>query len=232
MRITGYIFLVFVGILLLSRCKDEPGEYILLTDYNYFPIDTGNWIIYDVDSVVHLDIDDNTNQTDTSILVFHYQVKETIDSGFTDGEGEEAFRIVREKRDSINAPWSFINLWTCKRTYNSAQRVEDNLRYVKLAFPIGANKTWNGNAYNNRDAEEYYYEDIHQPVTYGTLTFDSSVVVVQEEFISLINRLIKKECYAYDVGLVFKQIDSLNVNGLGQVLNGIEFKQTVFDYRR
>jgi hypothetical protein len=110
--------------------------------------------------------------------------------------------------------------------------VEDNIRFIRLAFPVSYSKTWNGNAYNTLPYEEYYYSEISEPTTLGAFSFDSTLLVTQTEFISLINRIIKKERYAFEVGLIFKQNDSLNVNPLGQVLNGIEFRQTLYDYRR
>ena len=226
------VLLFFLASACFISCKDEDPLVIIPQDYNYFPLEYGQWIIYDMDSTVHLDIDDTTNQPDTSIAYYRYQVREIIDSSFIDGEGELAYRILRETRLNDTLPWSFLNIWTCKRNAHSAQRIEDNIRFVKLSFPISDNVSWNGNAFNNFPEEEYMFESIHQPYTAGSLTFDSTVTVLQEEFISLINRIIRREKYARHVGLVFRQRDSLNINGLGETLNGIEVLQTVNSYGR
>src|SRR5688572_25463462 len=93
-------------------CKDEDPLVIVPEDFNYFPIEYGQWIVYDVDSTVHLDIDDQTNQPDTSIAYYRYQVRETIDSSFIDGEGDVAHRVRRETRMNDTLPWSFLNIWT------------------------------------------------------------------------------------------------------------------------
>jgi len=213
-------------------CQDEDPLVIIPEDYNYFPLEFGQWIVYDIDSTVHLDIDDQTNQPDTSIAYYSYQVRETIDSSFIDGEGDVAFRVLREMRMNDTLPWSFLNIWTCKRNSHSAQRIEDNIRFVKLSFPIRSGLSWNGNAFNNLPGEDYTFDAIHQPFSAGTLEFDSTVTVIQEEFISLINRIIRKEKYATQVGLVSRQRDSLNINGLGETINGIELLQTVNSYGR
>jgi hypothetical protein len=42
--------------------------------------------------------------------------------------------------------------------------------------------------------------------------------------------ILKEEKYASHVGMVYQQKDSLNINGLGQVTNGYEFKETVSSY--
>lgn len=233
MKIHWSIYGCLLIILFATGCTKDESSNASLNDYNYFPLEQGSWIVYDVDSIVHLEDDDNTNQTDTSLRFYRYQVKETMDSTFTDGEGDITFRIRREIRDTVSSDWSFMNVWTCKRIYNSAQRVEDNLRFVKLAFPVDDRRPWNGNAYNILPVEEYMYSDIHAPLSAGGFTFDSSVTVIQTEFISQINRIIKKEKYSMHIGMVMKQRDSLNVDGLiGQVLNGIEYRMTVNDYRR
>jgi hypothetical protein len=218
--------------LLFAGCKDESRVPEPLEDYQYFPLQPGDWIAYDVDSVVHYPDDDSTPLPDTSIAGYHYQVKEIIDSAFVDGEGDIAYKIVRQVRATDTLPWSFESIWSCKRTFNSAQRVEDNIRYVKLAFPVTTQRTWNGNAYNELPGEDYFFEEIHQAQSVGSLFFDSTVTVNQYEFLSAINRIIKKEKYARGVGLVYRQRDSLNINGLGQVINGIEFTQTVTSYGR
>jgi len=226
------IFFLAAAFFALASCKDEDALVVIPRDYNYFPLEYGSWIVYDIDSTVHLDIDDGTNQQDTSIVYYHYQVKETIDSSFTDGEGEISYRILRETRQNDTLSWDFLNIWSCKRTSTSAQRTEDNIRFVKLSFPISSGDSWNGNAYNNLLEDDYTFSAIHEPAVIGGYSFDSTVTVIQEEFISLINRSIRNEKYANGVGLVAIRRDSLNVNAFGGILNGVEFLQTVNSYGR
>jgi hypothetical protein len=229
---TKKILFLFIVTICFVACKDEEAIRLVPDDYHYFPLEIGSWIVYDVDSTVHLDIDDQTNQPDTSIAYYHYQLKETIDSSFIDGQGDTASRILREIRMSDTLPWNFLNIWTCKRNANSAQRIEDNIRFVKLSFPISSGVSWNGNAFNTLPGEEYMFEEVHQRLAVGPYVFDSTVTVNQEEFISLINRIVRKEKYARMVGMVSRQRDSLNINGLGETINGVEFRQTVNSYGR
>lgn len=67
------------------------------------------------------------------------------------------------------------------------------------------------------------------------MNFDSTVTINQNEFISNINRIIKKEIYGNHVGLLYKQIDSVGVantqNGI-VILSGLEYEQTVTDYKQ
>lgn len=226
-----YILVCVFFISLFCSCEtDDPVKSPVKNYLGYFPLDQGRWVIYDVDSIVHLEDDDATNRPDTSIATFHFQIMEVIDESFTDGEGNEAFRISRFKRQDSSQPWDFQGIWIQNLTFNSAQRVEDNIRYVKLAFPFSFQATWNGNAYNSFLTEDYLYSDIHVPSTIGSLSFDSTVTVLQLQDFNLIHRIFKQEKYANHVGLIYKQKDSLNINGIGQVKNGIEFKETISSY--
>jgi len=202
-------------------------------DLSYFPLYKGFWSESVVDSIVHYDIDD-ISEVDTAVGYFHFYVREEVDSSFIDGENEKAFVILRYRRDSDTLPWSFTSLWTAKVTPYSAQKVEDNIRYVKLHFPITSSTTWEGNDFNFFKEEEYSYEDLYEPMQIGNLHFDSTVSVLQNDFISHINRIFKKEIYAANVGLVSKEVDSVNtmntVNGK-IILNGLEYKSNIIDYK-
>ncbi|MCX6291883.1 MAG: hypothetical protein NT126_08975 [Bacteroidetes bacterium] len=225
------IWSVAILTLLFFSCKKDHVESPVASGYyGYFPLEQDSWVVYDVDSVVHLTDDDLTNRPDTSIAVYHFQIKEIIDSGFMDGEGNQAFRISRYKRMNDTLPWDFQVEWTAKLTATSAQRVEDNIRYVKLSFPMNKKTSWNGNAYNNYVREDYSYDDIHVPSTINTLYFDSTVTVLQLLDDNLIHRIYKAEKYANHVGLVYKQKDSLNINSIGQVTNGVEFKESILSF--
>lgn len=220
---------------LYFSCKDDKVEPSIESSYiGYFPLDSGFWIEYSADSIVHLDSDDQFN-LDTAINSYHFQLREVIDSGFVDAEGDWAHRISRYKRNSDTLPWSFVNVWTAKINSASAQRVEDNIRFVKMSFPINPRKTWNGNAFNYFPQEDYYYQDLYQPVSFNGLAFDSSVTVVQNDFTSNVNRILKKEIYANHVGMIYKQLDSLNTVHLPTnvvvILNGTEYSQQVIDYK-
>lgn len=209
-------------------CKKETAESTAAgVYYSYFPLQTGNWVIYDVDSIAHLTNDDATGQPDTSIATYHFKIKEIIDSDFIDGEGDQAFRISRYRQMNDTLPWDFEAVWVAVLKANSAQRVEENNRYIKLAFPMDLNTSWNGNAYNNFLEEDYSYTEIHVPRVIGGYNFDSTVSVLQVDENNFLNRIYKEEKYANHVGLVYKLKDSLNYNGIQQVTNGFEYTETI-----
>jgi hypothetical protein len=229
-NLISLISLAAFSILFFSCKKEADLNSNNSNHYSYFPLENGSWVIYKVDSIVHNSDDDFTNNPDTSISAYHFLIKEVIDSSFVDGQGNTAYRVSRYRRLNDTIPWEFQAVWVAVRTFNSAQRVEDNIRYLKLSFPVSLQSNWNGNAFNDFSAEDYAYTDIHVPSTFGSLSFDSTVTVLQLQDDNLIHRIFKQEVYANHVGLVYKQKDSLNINGIGQVTNGIEFREIIQSY--
>ena len=56
--------------------------------------------------------------------------------------------VKRYYRPAANMPWILGDVWTQKRTTNTAERVEENVRFIKMEFPVKDGGTWQGNAYN------------------------------------------------------------------------------------
>ncbi len=229
-----WLFALFITGVFFSCKKDVYISSNLSSDQSYFPLKKGFWIEYEADSVIHLDLDDRFLM-DTSIVTFHFFIREEVDSAFTDAMGEQAFSIGRYRRLQDSLPWSFMSRWTAKLKPAAAERVEENQRFVKLSFPFNDRKSWNGNAYNSYEAEDYTYDDLFESTTINTIHFDSSITVVQNDFISNINRIYKIEKYAPSAGMVYKQLDSLNTiltpTGF-LILNGFQYSLRVKDYQR
>jgi hypothetical protein len=224
---------IFVVFCFAISCENEKVEVPNPQPYlSYFPLETGNWVEYEVDSVVHYDSDDFYN-VDTAIGNFHFYLREVVDSSFTDGEDETAYLINRYKREYDSLPWELINVWSAKVDNYSAQRVEDNVRFLRLEFPLNSSADWNGNAYNFFPEEEYSYDEMYEPRQYGSLYFDSTITVMQNDFTSQINRIYKKEIYGAHAGLLFKEIDSVNTKNTSNgtiILNGLEYKFNINGY--
>ena len=101
-------FLLVAGLAAFVSCQDETLEPAPFC-YEYYPVEIGRYVVYDVDSVFH---SDNDNNNDDSVYTWHFQVKEKIDSTFIDGQGRTAQRILRYRRLDTTAAWTFMNVWT------------------------------------------------------------------------------------------------------------------------
>lgn len=221
--------------ILFYSCKDD--EYIEplpSAGERFFPLYEGFWVEYETDSIIHLD-DDDASQIDTSIISYHYYIREEIDSSFIDSENERAYVVLRYKRFSDTLSWELSDVWTAKVDLFAAERVEDNIRFIRLKFPVSSSTFWNGNAFNFFPVEEYSYDELYRQRIFNSLQFDSTITVVQNDFVSNVNRITKKEIYGTQAGLLYKQLDSVRTLNTGQgtiILNGLEFRQEITDYKR
>ncbi|MFH1004668.1 MAG: hypothetical protein V1781_04115 [Bacteroidota bacterium] len=218
------IMLLFL--FLLSCKKDiEPTSNF---NYEYFPHEVGRYVIYDVDSTWQDDISNVFNKT-------RYRVKESITSIFTDLQGRPTMRIERYYKfyndtisyDSIT--WSQPKVWYANLTATTAEKVENNVRYIKLIFPAKKEKTWNGNAYNTKPYRKYEITYIDNPEIVNNIHFDSVIQVTQFNDINFILYQNEFEKFAKGVGLIYKKMDSLKWNG-GRDTIGYTFTQKIVSY--
>ena len=211
-----------------SSCKKDKIPPPTLS-YNYFPTEKGSFVIYSVDSIVH---GDNDNNTDDSVYYYHYQLKDIIDTPFTDLEGRVRQIIVRFHRADSASSWSLRNVYSQLLLPSSAYRWEDNITYHKLAFPINFTQEWDGNGLNTLDEMIFMYDEIHSPKTFNSLSFDSTITVVQrDEDDNIVERIYDTEVYANHVGMIFKQSDNLRKNA-GIIVSGTEYSMVVLGYGR
>ncbi len=198
-RFNVVVLIVAISLVVTSCAKDDntnTGASGLT--YSYFPIDVGHTLYYDVELITK---DEFSGNEDTS----YYQLKEYIESVFTDNQGRPTRRIERYERPTSNDPWIIADVWTVNMTSQRVEKKEDNITFIKMVFPISNGKNWNGNSLNTLDEEQYEYMQINQPDNQGSLTFDSTLVVLQLDEDNFIYKEYKTEKYATGVGLYYKE---------------------------
>jgi hypothetical protein len=194
--------------LLMASCKKDKSVQPLNEGYNYFPDNVGHYVIYNVDSIALNFL--YTQPIDT----FKYQIKEVIDSLYTDLTGRPTQRIVRYKRTDTTKPWVIQKVWSGNLTSTTAERTEDNEKYIRLIFPINLNATWNGNSYNTLGAMTYQYTSLDAPYTINTVPFDSTLAVLQDSNLNLVQHQFYFERYARNVGRIYKVIIDLSSSNI------------------
>lgn len=203
--------LILVMALFVLSCQNETEDVVLDFGYDYLPTDSGHYVIYKGDSIIY---DDFFNPVKVTRVSFY--LKEVIQSHFIDNLGRPADRIERYVRNSESDPWQLLNVWYQVVGKTSGERVEDNLRYVKMIFPQQVGDDWFGNKYITEDIPyiepQFYfpwkYRILSKDVPYvnAWATFDSSITILQEDDSTAINKTYSLEKYARHVGLVYKEL--------------------------
>jgi len=231
----AFWLILVLTIFLLSCSKDDEEIVEPYYGYDYAGLEVGKYVIYDVDSFFY---DDFNGLIDSSF----YQIKEEVDAKIVDLEGDEAFKIIRYRKESDTTGWVLIDVWTSKFSTTNFQKVEENVRYLKLIFPIYVNATWNGNALNHggnpmgSDGKaNYKYTSVDQSETIGGHALSSVLTVLQFEEVNLIEEKVYEEKYAKGIGMVYKKtIDLTNEyntsTGLFERSLGFDITMTLSSY--
>ena len=202
------ILLVF-AIIDLS-CKKDKENISVDIGYDYFPTQKGKFVTYQVDSLFYNDF---TSTIDT----FQFQIKEIITENFTDLSKRTTQRIERFYRKNSAEEWVIKDVWFSNRTSNTAEKVEENIRFVKIVFPLKKEVEWNGNRFNNLNEQNYSIIKLNEAFQLGTFNFDSIIYVKQIADSNLIEKKIAYEIYAKQIGLVYKK--NLNIRDKNSVIN-------------
>ena len=210
--------------LVLTACKKNQDNNIIY-GYEYYPSDSGAYVSYNVVEILH---DDLAGVHDTD----YYQIKEIIGEEDVDLEGEIFKKVYRYKRLSETLPWSLQDVWVMKKSNRSVELVEENQRKIKMAFSISYDQYWDCNALNEEDEVICYYRNIYQPLNLNNESFDSTVVVEQENDLNFIHYTRSFEVYAREIGKIqyyHKDFD-INEGDTLQAIKGNELFYTVFEY--
>jgi hypothetical protein len=210
------LLLLFIG---FDSCKRKviPAEQIA-TGEDYFPLELGHYVEYEVDSFLY-------NDFNLRIDTFHYEIRDEVSDTFYDSENRLSHIITRYKRYESSEPWSEeLTYYVTKNSYRT-ELVENNLRFIKLVFPIRDNMKWYGNSYIPTQLSEfqwmsnwyYTYDRISLPFTNGKLIFQDAVVVNQNDYANgnpdtapndYASKIFSREAYAKQIGLVYREVEN------------------------
>lgn len=206
MKLRYYWAAVCIALLVVVSCNKED-DFQIDYKYEYFPTDSGRYVIYDVDSIIWNDFFDPP-QVDT----ISFQVRELYTDIFTSGSGQPYRRIERSTRPDSRAAWALADVWSATIDNNRAIWDEENLRFLKILFPPKLGQKWAGNQFINTNQGpiflgdwEYEVTALDEPATINGLNFDSTLTVLLHADSNLIEKTYALERYAKGVGLVYKE---------------------------
>lgn len=184
----------------MLACSDNNKE-IASAGYEYFPLEEGNYVIYQVEKTQYSVADDP--------IQVSYYLKELCSKPYIDGAGNEIYKIERYKKTSLQQNWKIDSVWTAYRPLDKAVKVENNIAFVKMVFPVSNGNKWNGNLLNTLSAENYKASTNTNSLKINNLIFDKSLTVTQKYDSSLVSLDKRQEIYAPNIGLVYKETSNL-----------------------
>ncbi|MEO5905196.1 MAG: hypothetical protein ABIQ11_00610 [Saprospiraceae bacterium] len=136
--------IVFLFISLAGCVKDEIEDPAVDRGKEYFPLIVGQFIDYQVDSIVFDDAPGG-NKMDT----VRFQLREEIASFQVSSGGDTTYYLHRSRRADELQSWKLTDVWTAARSEYEAVRTEENLKFRKMAFPLKDGKNWIATSYIN-----------------------------------------------------------------------------------
>lgn len=204
------LLLLFVTLIVAGCNKTEKPDWAHF--YTYFPMEEGHWVSYSVDSTAYIKLLD-------TVIHHHYRVRETLANEFPDLTGTMWRRVIREEmRDTASGIWQITGVSAQKANRSTAEKTEQNQRYIKLIFPFKRNIYWKGNSYINYDDPyncnylgdwPFQYSELYHQANYAGHHFDSVVTIRQVADSGLICKNLAVEQYAPGIGMIYKHTERL-----------------------
>jgi len=234
-------------LLLLGSCTEVEDTYQPVSSNQYYPLQVGNSWTYAVDSIVFRP--ELVVEVDSVHLFLREEVVDTI----LDNNGYPWFEIEQFERYAIGEPWIYKQTLTATIQDAQALRVENNLRFIKLVFPVATFQQWDGNVFfdpativrvGGETIEMFKDWDYQTTEIDGQFLFqnnqpiDSTITVVNADSENLIELRRVTERYSPGIGLVYRELEILDTQDLDptkgwrdKAEKGFILRQTLIDYQ-
>jgi hypothetical protein len=193
------IILILLSLLVLS-CNQNKSVENIDPGYDYYPIEKGRYVIYDVKKINYNLI----GKPDT----LNYQLKEVIgDTNSSVNSSSFTYRLNRYKRLKSTDLWSLDSVWSCRINSNVLIVNENGEDFVKLSFPVKNALKWNGNTFNAKETDSYEIRQLGNKAFVNGAFYQSSLVVLQNDSLPLnfVNRDYRTEIYSKNIGMIYKE---------------------------
>jgi len=204
------LMLVFVA------CDDQTTEDLTVEyEYDYFPVEIGRSWTYQVDSITF-----DPSVGGTAIDSFRTFLREVVVDTLRDNTGQLQYAVEQYSRRHDSLPWKIDKVLVLALEERKAIRLEDNLRFVKMPFPVNTGDSWEGSAFFDpfllieirgeqvQMFKEWSYRVLEkgQPVELGDLSFEEVASLQNADAENLFERRYALEQYAKGVGLIYREL--------------------------
>lgn len=222
---------LLITVLLLFACKSSTvlDDFQLDMGYNYFPLEIGKYREYTVDSILY-------DTTGMGIVIEQTQtlVREEVVDTFRDNTNRLTYKIERFVRRTELDAWEVQTVSYAVATDDQLELVEDNLRFIKMVFPLADGELWDGNQFIDPTTTitikgelieifkswSYEVSSIDEVDVIDDVTYDSVATIIQAESENVIELRLSTEKYARGIGLIYREMKILDT----QCIAGCEGK--------
>ena len=220
-----FILLIFPIILSIGCGKNET-ETLPKLGKEYYPLQIGKAVTYEVDSIIYDPISNGVVKIDT----FKWQVRELLVDTFRDKSNVLNYTIERYLSPRGLQNWKIESVLTAALSDNHALRKENNILYIKFPTTFGAKTNWDGNIYIDPSVKmiiagetlEFFAKKwVYQVESYGKSekigdkTYeDVLTVTAQSDAKILTDKRYTLEKYAKGFGLIYREQKILDTQKL------------------
>jgi len=221
---------ILYSFLLLAGCNPVINPEIPDPGYDYFPLVTGNFWEYKTEQIVYTPAEGKVESTEWLRVKIEDAVENTDQS--------VTYHLTNAVKLTETGAWEITKAWIIRADYNQLICTIDNLPLVILAFPANLGKTWDGNAFNTIDPENFEIIDKGSYVSDLLGQAFNDVITVkqrdnQDFIVNFEQDLVK---YGKGIGPLYRSVKNLvycqeiSCLGLQQVNEGYEYVQFLTDY--
>lgn len=214
--------------ILVAACEGEDDALRQQDEPRYLPLVTGAYQLYDVH--------EKRYYASAQVEEVQYRLKAEVIDSFPSGIDAYTYVVHRSIRTG-DEPWQALDTWSVRSAENEFVVSEGATPFVKLKLPYKSDNRWNGNTYNTLGVDEYGYGPIGLPKELNGMRFENTLEVLQEfNQDPIVFRDERKEIYATDVGLIYKEVIQLHYCtddaclGLQKIDEGTEMKMVITGY--
>ena len=219
--------LLIALVVTITSCKKTISyPAIPLTDY-FITLQVGKYVTNRMDSLNFY----YYGQLDT---ITSYLAKDSVEGTSVDGTGATVWRVTRYLSDTSGDSWRPTETYTVSPTTQTIDMTENNLRFIKLAWPMDLGFSWTGNTYLpyapyqdfflyssyanlSLGGWNYTYMQVNQPFTVNNGTnYDSTTTVLQiadstnvpiTDPTSFASATYWSETYGKHIGLIYRHTE-------------------------
>jgi hypothetical protein len=159
----------------------------------FYPVEIGNEWTYAIDQI---------DYTPSGKTPSSYQLKEVIEDTIRLND-ILYYRLFRYLRDDSSSMWEEDSVYTIHYIGDELIKTRVTTLYTALIFPVSEGAAWDGNRYNTSDAVMYQYLDAYSGKMMNGVEYPSTVTVIKENNVNLIETQLALEVYAQFVGSVY-----------------------------